>query len=146
MDGTVPDAGMEALVNSIGKRAQEAGYIGLAGCDIGETSDGRLVVFDPNFRINASTAQVLLHRSAAQRMRASVSMAVSLRTSRPFPEMLTRIRDLVASGLFVPLRGMDAGYLSAANGISSLIGFVLGDSAATASATAALLQQRLGTG
>lgn len=54
--------GQEAV--DLGRYAAIAGWVrgyrGFLGIDVGETSDGRWLAFDPNFRVNGSTLQALL--------------------------------------------------------------------------------------
>jgi hypothetical protein len=109
-----------------GEAARKQGFIGLAGLDIGLTSDARLVVFDPNFRINASTAQVMLHDSAARRGGFSASASVQIVTPVPFSQIFGRLRSPIDDGWFVPTRLVDGALLSTAEGRSMCSGFVLG--------------------
>lgn len=140
-----PSSEMATLMTTIGERARQAGFIGIAGCDVGETDEGQLVAFDPNFRLNASSAQVLLHASATARTGAHVTQSVTLRSQRRFPEMTARLERWVACGRFVPTRGLDAHHLAAAQGISTIAGFVVEHSRASATDTMNELQSLMVT-
>lgn len=121
------------LVVAAGEAARRQGFRGPAGLDIGQTADGRLVVFDPNFRGNASLPQSLLHRAACQRAGgASVSRSVILYSPLPMAQVIRRLTGPVDARWFVPLRLADAALLPAARGRCLVTGFVLGDSAAAA--------------
>jgi hypothetical protein len=119
-----PPSSMASLVCDIGERARQAGFQGVAGCDIGEKADGRLVVFDPNFRFNSSSPQVLLHASATARTGTTVSQSVSLHSLLRFPEIAVRLREWIKDGHFIPIRALDAELLPAAQGQSTISGFV----------------------
>lgn len=117
-----------ALAIRIGEAARRLGFRGLAGFDIGRTADGRMVVFDPNFRVNSSTTQVLLHDAAASRAGLTVSLSVTLSTALPMAEIARRLQGPIDDKWFVPTRLLDADRLVAAKGKSIVVGFVLGDS------------------
>lgn len=137
-----PEAGIE-LALSVGEAARAAGFLGVCGMDIGRTTDGQLVVFDPNFRINACTTQILLHPSAAARSDLGLSLSFSGKTAISVRSLLEAIRGPVADGWFVPTRILDGSLLPAAEGISHCTGFVLADSRAEAEARSQLLQSLL---
>lgn len=122
----MPTGDVSALVVSIGEKARAMGYRGLAGCDLGQAEDGRLVVFDSNFRMNASTPQVVFHRLLADGGQPVVSRSVNFRTPQPFAELVPRLREWIGAGRFVPTRLLDAALLPAAQGHSFVTGFVVG--------------------
>ena len=134
----MPTGDATALVVSIGEKARAMGYRGLAGCDLGQAEDGRLVVFDPNFRMNASTPQVVFHSLLARSGQPVVSRSVNIRTPQPFAELALRLREWIGAGRFVPTRLLDAALLPAAQGRSFVTGFVVGpgDSSVDSLATA----------
>jgi hypothetical protein len=113
---------------AVGEAARRRGFIGVAGFDVGRTPDGRMVIFDPNFRFNASTAQVLLHSAAAARSGLPVSLSVNLTTSLSMSEIARRLAGPIAELWFVPTRLVDAARLPAADGHSIVTGFVLAGS------------------
>lgn len=131
-NGRMPTGNVQALVVSIGEKARARGYRGLAGCDLGQAEDGRLVVFDPNFRMNASTSQVVFHGLLAHSGQPVVSRSVNLKTPKPFADLVPLLREWIGAGRFVPTRLLDAALLPAAQGRSFVTGFVVncGDSSA----------------
>ncbi len=119
-----PEAGVELAVQ-VGNRAAALGYLGIAGLDIGMAA-GRLIVFDPNFRINSSTQQALLHEAAAHTSGLSVSLSLNLPVSLPFGDLASVIIGPIAEGWFVPTRLFDGALCPAAEGKSICTGFVMG--------------------
>jgi hypothetical protein len=119
-------AAAAALAVQVGEAARQLGFLGLAGLDIGQLTDGRLIVFDPNFRFNASTPQALLHESAARRAGLPASASFALATRTRMSALCDRLRAPIDEGWFVPTRLLDAALLPAANGQSHVTGFVLG--------------------
>jgi hypothetical protein len=137
-----PEAG-EKLAVEVGEAARKAGYAGIAGLDIGLCDDGRLIVFDPNFRLNGSTSQVLLHRSAARRGGFTASGSVNLAVPAPFEHIERIIRGPIDEGWFVPTRLIDGVLCQANGGQSRCTGFVLGKDRAQAMARQQQIWQML---
>jgi hypothetical protein len=108
---------------SITKRAASLGYRGLLGIDIVE-ADAHWIVLDLNFRVNGSTAAVLLapaiHKVLGPRclhLRRFVSDA-------GFAPMLAAARSAVRNGRFIPLGAFDpavAGHDGQAPRLSGLV-------------------------
>ena len=138
-----PREGAELAV-TVGEAAREAGFLGLAGLDIGLTTDDRFIVFDPNFRFNSSSSQVLLHDAAARRGGFTASHSVNLTTSLCFSDIARKLRDPIDDGWFVPTRFLNGALLPAANGRSACTGFVLGTNRAEAFARHQELQLMVG--
>lgn len=126
-----PEQGI-ALALQIAKSAARQGFRGICGIDIGLTRDGQLVAFDPNFRFNSSTAQVLLHPAAAARSGLAVSVSFSGQSMRPMADVIAQVSGPVADGWFVPTRLLDQAYLPAADGTSLCTGFAMGRTRAEA--------------
>ncbi|MEL7459708.1 MAG: hypothetical protein AAFX45_12905 [Pseudomonadota bacterium] len=124
-DRALPLAGQK-LVLAAGEAARAMGYRGIAALDVGVTTNGRLIAFDPNFRVNASTSQVLLHHAAVQARALRVSQLVAGACDLPLAEVLARLEGPVRDGWFVPTRLLDGALLPAAEGTSLWTGFVLG--------------------
>lgn len=120
-----PRKGRE-LVIAVGEAARKRGYVGLAGLDVALADDGGLIVFDPNFRFNASSTQVLFHEAAASRDDLAASCSAHAATPLPFETIRRRIEGPIDDGWFVPTRLLDARWLPSAEGLSMCTGFVLG--------------------
>jgi hypothetical protein len=136
-----PDA--EALVERIGEAARGLGFRGIAGIDVGRARDGRLYAFDPNFRLNASTAQVLFHASAAARAGLPASRSFQLGVGGTFDALAARLAAPIDAVWFVPLRLLDATRLPQAEGRHLVTGFVLGRDRAEAEVAAERMQRLL---
>ena len=121
------EAAIELALDA-GAKARQRGYRGLAGADIGQDTQGRLFVFDLNFRINSSTPQVLLHDAATARVGARVSRSFNASVPHRLASLLERIAPYVAEGRFVPVRLYDPG----AGGNSRITGMVVEHSAEAA--------------
>jgi hypothetical protein len=141
-DLAFPSKGV-ALALEVVETAWRRGFRGVCGLDIGLSHDGRMFVFDPNFRFNSSTTQVLLHTSASARSELRVSAAFNGLSTRPMAEILALIAGPVADGWFVPTRLLDETLLEAAKGTSLCTGFVMGRTRIEAQAHASRLVDML---
>ena len=126
-DASFPQEG-RALAETVGMAAQRLGFRGVAGLDIGLGCDGRLLVFDPNFRINASTHQLLLHDSAAARSGLRVSRSFQASPGGPFKDLAERLDAPIGDGWFVPTRLFNGEKHPLSEGRHIVTGFVLGNS------------------
>ena len=122
----LPAAGVQLAIE-VGEAARGKGFIGMAGLDIGLTTDGRFIIFDPNFRFNASSSQVLFHDSATHRSGLSTSYSFYVSTQLQLSELAQSLRGPIDDGWFVPTRLIDGKLLPAARGKSVCSGFVLGE-------------------
>jgi hypothetical protein len=124
-DNPLPPEGVD-LALEIGEAARALGFVGVAGFDIGRIADGRLIVFDPNFRFNACTQQILLHDAATDRAGHTVSRSVAASIPLSVRSLIKRVQGAVEDGWFVPTRIVDRSILANVKGDSILNGFVLG--------------------
>jgi hypothetical protein len=138
-EASYPETG-HALALHVAEEARKRGFLGVCGLDIGQTTDGRLIVFDPNFRFNSSTPQILLHRMAAERSGLRLSLSFSGKAHCSMASLIARLRGPVADGWFVPTRLLDGALLPAAEGASLCTGFVLADTREAAETRSHLLQ------
>lgn len=132
-----------ALAMDVAKAAAREGFRGICGLDIGLARDGRMIVFDPNFRVNASTVQVLMHPAAVARSGLDISASFAGQTTRPMAEAIAQVKGPVSDGWFVPTRLLDQAYLSAVAGKSLCTGFVMGRTRAETEARSAQLARLL---
>lgn len=121
----LPLAGRD-IVCAAGETARQLGFRGMAALDIGLTRDNNFIVFDPNFRVNASTPQILLHDVAAEGHAWPVSQSASGMTGLPMSELIARLEETSRAGWFVPTQLLDGALLPAAKGQSCWGGFVMG--------------------
>ncbi len=140
--GCAPPQALEDLALEIGEKARAAGYRGIAGMDAGLTEDGRVLVYDLNFRTNACTQQLLLHDSASARIGAATSRGLRAEFSIPLGEVVSKIEDLVKSGRFLPLSAFDYGlYGGEKTQGGALYGVAFGNSMEDCQSLADKLQQ-----
>jgi hypothetical protein len=137
-----PEAG-KALVEQVGAVAAKRGFLGIAGLDIGRTRDGSLVVFDPNFRLNACTAQILWHASAVQRAGLDASVSLNTPAAMDFTALEQALIGPIEDGWFVPTRLVDGSLHPLSDGACLCTGFVLGADRAAALARKAHLEEVL---
>jgi hypothetical protein len=91
------------LGRHIMQRAVESGYRGIAGFDMARTADGRLLVFDLNFRFNGSTTPLLMHRVVADRWGASVMLKGGFQFHGPRKRLLDNLRTAAEEHWLLPL-------------------------------------------
>lgn len=136
-----PEAVMLAI--KAGEVARGLGFRGVAGFDIGLSMDGRLILFDPNFRIASSTPQILFHQSAVARCGLPVSRSFQATPTGPFNETAARLHAPIDQGWFVPLRLLNGDRHPLSGGKHIITGFVLGMDQEAATLNAKRLQALL---
>lgn len=138
-DFPFPLAGIDLVIH-IGEVARARGFLGIAGFDVGRAVDGQLTVFDPNFRINACTSQVLLHPSASARSGLGVSQSFDLASTLTADALMSRLAPGIADGWLVLTRVIDGRWLGATAPPAACTGFVLGRTREEAAANLLLLE------
>jgi hypothetical protein len=135
-DGSLHDAAnpfpAPELAIAVGEAARQRGFRGIAGLDIGQAEDGRLIVFDPNFRTTSSTSIAMFAPAAMARAGLPVALTVDVFSTMPMEQMIAATRGPVADGWFVPTRMLDATLFPPAKGLSRVSGFVLASDRAAA--------------
>jgi hypothetical protein len=141
-DNAFPSAAAQ-VCRSVAERARKMGYRGFAGIDIGRTVDGRLLIFDLNFRVNASTAQLVYHAAACDRSGLAASRSFNCRAGGPFKVLAGKLRPELESGRLILTRVIDAAFMPLAEGRHFVDGFVLGRDRSDAEAQALRLHWHL---
>jgi hypothetical protein len=116
-----------AICRTIADKARALGYLGICGFDVGADAEGRLFVFDLNFRMNGSTPQVLMHAAAAARTGYRVSQSFGSALAGPLSATLARLRPHVEQGRAIPLRIFDGALAETADAPSFVSGLVLAE-------------------
>lgn len=124
-DDPFPEEGVKAAI-SVGENARTMGFRGPAGLDIGVTAEGRVVVFDPNFRPQGSTQQVLFHPAAASRGGFRASRSLNVNSDLNIKDAERVLRRHIDSGRVVIFRAIDGCVLQSIPAGSVVTGFVLG--------------------
>jgi hypothetical protein len=140
-----PEAG-RTLAREIGEAGRRLGFRGIAGVDIGRARDGRVLAFDPNFRFNSSSAQLLFHPRAAARAGLAASLSFDERLTGPFAALAERLAAPIDEGWFVPLRLWNGEEHPLAAGRHQVTGMVLGRDRRDAEAAAHRLRECLERG
>ncbi len=122
-----PAHGIEAAI-ATGEAARALGYRGLAGLDVGISHDGRAIVFDPNFRSQASTMQVLLHTTATERVGATINRSFNMKSNSSVKDLTHTLERAIDDGWFVAMRIIDGERMPSINAHATVTGMVLGRS------------------
>jgi hypothetical protein len=99
------------LAIEIGTRVVAAGfalgYYGCVGIDMAVLEDERIAVFDLNFRVNGSTAALLLAESVQRTSGRTVLRFRALRGSGTYRDLLSSVYTAIHKGVFLPLSSYD---------------------------------------
>ncbi len=140
-------AALQPIAIEIGRRAQAAGYRGVAGFDIGIRDDAGPVVFDLNFRPNSSTGFWLAGPRALERTGLSVARSFYLRFDGPLEKLLEAVEPDAAHGRIIPGSIFDAArYRQTSDDAatrSCLDGWMLAETPEEATALIAAINDRL---
>lgn len=136
-------AEVSALAFQIGEKARSLGFRGIAGFDIGLEHSGRVIFFDPNFRIASSTAQLLFHQAAASRAGLPVSQSIQVTPAGSFKDIEKKLRGPIADGWFIPTRLFNGEKHPLSEGKHIVTGFVLGKDRQSAGNALRMLQKLL---
>jgi hypothetical protein len=128
--GTVLPPAAAALCHAVAERARGLGFIGYCGIDTALTSSGEVKVFDLNFRINASTAPLLVLNAIAESRGAGWDGRGRWQTYRhegPLPDLVKRLESVYPKGGLVPIASYDPAFTANGPGPSLLSALLLGD-------------------
>ncbi|WP_102347713.1 ATP-grasp domain-containing protein [Bacillus sp. Marseille-P3661] len=92
-----------ALGREIMEQACAMGYRGIAGFDIVETEDNRVLAIDLNFRFNGSTAPLLLSNNIFKHSKSSILLFRSWATNLPYSKVMNIYRRAINNGWLIPL-------------------------------------------
>lgn len=140
-----PPATVIELARLIADRARQRGYLGLAGFDIAVDRQGKLYVFDLNFRVNSSTAQLLIHEAVEQAHGQCVSKSWQQHSNMPFAELVKKLQPFLRQGQLIPVRLFDAQVYEQHHPGSKAVSTVTGILLAGSVAELEQLQQRIET-
>ncbi|MGG1575728.1 ATP-grasp domain-containing protein [Fictibacillus sp. NRS-1165] len=119
-------------VVKIGRRIMEEGckrgYKGIAGFDIAVTPDGRKIAFDLNYRVNGSTAALLLRDSIEEHLGQKVVKYVSWKSIGGIEPLYDCVKRGIEDGYFIPLSIYDGNESPYEDADTLIQGLVLGDS------------------
>jgi hypothetical protein len=92
-----------AVGMQIAKQGYKLGYRGCLGIDMALLEDGRILVFDLNFRLNGSAPALLLSESIANKYRQPAMRLTSLKSNSSYGKMIERLYLTMEKGFFLPL-------------------------------------------
>ncbi len=110
------------------RKGFERGYRGFVGIDVAVLSCGRSMVYDLNFRLNGSTAPLLLADSIRQRFGKPVLCLAAFRGGDDYGVMLKGIYRAVQEHIFVPLVSCDPKASKTSSGRPRTGGLIIGES------------------
>jgi hypothetical protein len=105
-------------------RGASLGYRGFAGIDVVENQEGRWIVLDLNFRVNGSTAAVLLAPAIQQALGQCCLHIRGFVCEAGFKQLVTVARSALRSGTLIPVGVFDAtvaGHTGQPSRLSALI-------------------------
>jgi hypothetical protein len=101
--GDGPGSRAVAAGTDICRQAAALGYIGAAGLDAGFLEDGSFRFFDLNFRMNGSTAPLILFPDLQRRFGASIALRTTLRGHASPRDLAAALRALLRERRFIPI-------------------------------------------
>jgi len=136
-----PPATLLAVVRKVAELASDRGYRGVGAFDLAVTPEGHVMVFDLNFRLGASTPQVLLHDSAVRRIGGRITQSWTQILEGELAPALNHLAGYAQEGVFVPTRLYEG--TPANGGKTTITGFLVAHSVVEANALDATLRDSL---
>lgn len=121
----LPSADVVDIACGVVSKAAGIGYRGIAGIDVALTGDGRSFVLDLNFRINASTAALLLAPAIVAQFGHDHLLSKRFKGGGGMSQFVLAMEQFVQRGQFIPLALFDpiaAGLLGGAPSVLGLVG------------------------
>jgi hypothetical protein len=128
-ESEAPQAAIDACTRVV-KEGYARGFWGCVGIDTAIMDNDRVVIFDLNFRINASTAALLLTEKIRKVSGQKVFRLRSFKGKNSYREMLDMTYDAVHKGFLIPLGSYDPDVGGYPQMPPRLTGLVLGNSRA----------------
>lgn len=127
IDGSCePPPGAIEAGRSVAKAGFEMGYWGCVGIDMATMEDGRILIYDLNFRLNGSTAALLLSRNLKKKYGQPVMRLAGLKGTSSYKRMVKAIYTAMDKGLFVPLVTCDPAAIKKLSHAPCARGLILG--------------------
>lgn len=128
---------------SIADRAAASGYRGFSALDGGLTADGRIIIFDLNFRISSASCPLLFLRDARPDVLDKAAETARWTSTEPIADVVNKLRKPVESGELVIMSGHDSRYTDAERLRTILLVVVTGDDLEHVAARRAELERLL---
>jgi len=126
-ESDAPAVAVEVGVNVV-RAGFDRGYWGCVGVDLAVGEDRRVVVFDLNFRLNGSTAALLLAESVRGNLGQPVIRLRSWRGKGTYREMLSAAYTAMGKGLLLPLNSYDPVAGGQPHALPRMAGLIIGGS------------------
>jgi hypothetical protein len=140
---TEPDVGFIELGTAISELASALGYYGIAGYDMARRADGKVIVFDLNFRINGSTTALLLSQSIFAARGTPVLRSGRWQGTGTFADLRDVVMRATEAGWLVPYAVVDPQYSSTPDAHPLLGALIVGESGEAVNARDAQLRAML---
>jgi hypothetical protein len=127
-EGSAAPAAAVELGAGVARAGYALGYWGCVGMDMAVREDGHAVVFDLNFRLNGSTAALLLARSVHARLGHPVMRLRSWTGKGAYRDLLNAAYIAMGRGLVLPLNSYDPIAGGQPNAIPRMAGLIVGGS------------------
>jgi hypothetical protein len=101
-DSQAPSAAIE-MGTQVARKGFAKGYWGILGIDMAILEDKRIFIFDLNFRLNGSTAALILADSIARTHGQPAMRLTNIRARGSYREMIATLYTAMDRGLFLPL-------------------------------------------
>ncbi|MDD5557385.1 MAG: ATP-grasp domain-containing protein [bacterium] len=105
-ESDAPDAAA-AIGAAIARAGRDRGYRGCVGIDLAVLEDGRTVVYDLNFRVNGSTASLLLADAIRRNLDRTVIRYRGWQWEGTYRGMLDAVYTAMGRGILLPLSSYD---------------------------------------
>lgn len=122
-----PPAALLTECLAIAQRAADLGYRGMCSLDCAQTTDGRLIMLDLNFRITAGSIPLLALRSVRPDALDRPAESLPLTVAAPLADLLTELRPALTAGGVLVVAGHDTARTDNPVRQSTLHLVVLGD-------------------
>lgn len=139
--GAEPDDEVIEIGRKIMEEGCKRGYKGIAGFDIAVTADGRKIAFDLNYRVNGSTAALLLRDSIEDQFGHEIIKYVSWKSKSGIEPLYEAVKRGIEDGYFVPLSIYDGSESPYEDADALIQGLVLGDTREEADQKEAIFQR-----
>ncbi len=125
-EGEAPPLAIESGFQIV-RKGFTHGYYGCIGIDMAILEDGRVIVYDLNFRLNGSTPALMLEDSIRKKHRRSVLCLRSFGCKDSYKKVLDTVYTAMAAGSFLPLVSCDPTAGESPKEHPSVSGILMGD-------------------
>ncbi len=107
LNDLVPGADLMTMTTDVARRIAQTGYHGVLGLDAGRATDGRLLLFDINARMNASTSLLIARDRFPWIRRLPVQRSIRIQSDHSLDDCIRIAESAVADERFLPVATFD---------------------------------------